>query len=210
MNYLQHETNRLVEVHWRLFANRYLYPYSTADLFDKAQTYPIAGKEILTLHPDDMILYSCLHGSGHLWFRLHWLKDLSQIILNNNTDWQKIISGSKGAECSIEASLLLSNIIYDTPVLVERYNKQSLKLVRMSLKSIASKAYSSDVRGLKSIMANKHKELLLRRTVRYRISVFSLFITRFSDWTVVSLPDSLFFLYPILHPFIWLFRKKKK
>jgi len=68
--YRSAENGCLVEVHWRLFSQRGLFPISTERVFEEKQELIIAGKPIHVLSKNHCIEHLCLHGALHQWFRL--------------------------------------------------------------------------------------------------------------------------------------------
>jgi hypothetical protein len=43
---------------------------------------------LTALAPEDLLLYLCLHGSRHLWFRLQWICDVAQLLHTHpDLDW---------------------------------------------------------------------------------------------------------------------------
>jgi Uncharacterised nucleotidyltransferase len=72
-------TGMLVEIDWKLS----LGPSSRSSqlLLGKSQQVRILpDAELTTLSEDNLVLYLCLHGSSHSWFRLKWLADVGALL----------------------------------------------------------------------------------------------------------------------------------
>ena len=81
---LLHEpTGLIIELHWRLNANPYLMP-ATIEASRQAVTF---GSDALeTLAPVDLVLYLCVHGAKHYWFRLKWLADVHALLAHDDAE----------------------------------------------------------------------------------------------------------------------------
>ena len=68
----------IVELHWRLFDNRYLLPdFASAE----AETVSLPGGMTLQALPRERaLLYMCVHGAEHAWSRLKWLADVGAML----------------------------------------------------------------------------------------------------------------------------------
>ena len=51
----------------------------------------IGKEQILTLTKEMHFIELCLHGSGHLWSRFHWLMDIAKILNDNDIDWPRVV-----------------------------------------------------------------------------------------------------------------------
>lgn len=67
----------LVELHWRLSGNPHLLPDAVSR---SRQTVAIGNVRVDTLAADDLLLYLCVHGARHFWFRLKWLADVHALL----------------------------------------------------------------------------------------------------------------------------------
>ncbi len=95
-----------IELHWEL-SPKYL-PFSP-DLEKLRQrmvaSYP-GGQKVMTLSPEDLLVYLCAHGAKHVWERLIWIADVAGLIhRHSNLDWRKILDLAVEQRC--ERVLLL-------------------------------------------------------------------------------------------------------
>src|SRR5262249_6659908 len=95
-----------VEAHWEL-SPRYL-PFSPG--FERLRqrmvpTYP-GGQLVMTLSPEDLLVYLCAHGAKHAWERLSWITDIAGLIQERSKiDWEVV--QALAAEQRCERVLLL-------------------------------------------------------------------------------------------------------
>ena len=47
---------------------------------DREKHVRIGGVPVRTLGPDDTLIYLCVHGSVHVWYRLFWLLDVAKLV----------------------------------------------------------------------------------------------------------------------------------
>ncbi len=214
LKYYNHDLKILVELHWRFFMHKYLYPIAMPEVFTRSVNVCVASFELNTLCQEDLIFYLCLHGGYHSWFRLHWLRDIANLLHLQNTNWHEVIRKAKnyGIENSVLEAVILSHIIYNTEIPEELKNQvksSSIWFIRQSLEAMLQRPYAESNRTFHNIVNKTRLVFHLRKSVRHRLSIWPVFNTRSSDWRRIKLPDQFFFLYFFLHPFLWFFRQKK-
>ncbi len=89
-----------VELHWEL-SPKYL-PFSP-DLERLRErmvpSYP-GGHTVMTLSPEDLLVYLCAHGAKHVWEKLIWVVDVAGLIRErSNLDWDRIYDLSVEQRC---------------------------------------------------------------------------------------------------------------
>jgi hypothetical protein len=82
--YQHPETNRIVELHWRLFDNPALMP--TELLPEPEEIAILPGFSVLALPAETDLIYLCVHGAEHAWSRLKWLADVGRIFARLRPD----------------------------------------------------------------------------------------------------------------------------
>jgi len=206
----------LIELHWRLFSQKTLLPIPIEKIFADSQELIVAGKAIRVLSPNHNFEFLCLHGSIHQWFRLLWLRDIAQILGDSNCNFGDILMHAKenNNERPVLQAILLANIFFGT---TNPLNKELFKEVN----GIVSHAATAIISEEKLILSHKLTRIRLpiykmnlKSGLRYKLSCWSILQPNFNDWKLVRLPDSLFFLYFPLRPFIWFYtfylKKKSK
>jgi len=84
--YFSSRAGVIQELHWRLTSNAALFPLDDAALWSRSDPVHLAGTDFLTLPDEEMFLYLCIHGSGHVWFRLKWLIDVAALLQRMGSD----------------------------------------------------------------------------------------------------------------------------
>ena len=79
-----HRTGLLVELHWRLFDNRWVMPVDGSKASIPLAIAPL--EQVLALPAVAEMTYLCLHGALHGWARLRWLADVNAIVVRESTD----------------------------------------------------------------------------------------------------------------------------
>ena len=183
-----------VELHWKLRG-----PWSSFDLI------PDSGLNMI-----DEFLYLCVHGTEHGWFRLKWLMDLPRMIIVSDFDWSQVSTRAGELNCSkqLEITLIiLENLqLIDLPdywegkLNVEKYRFQ----IEYILNAIAAETtfQENDVSRLRYF-----RYLRSFHAGTKNILIWKNFMTSHNDWKLIQLPEPLFFMYFILRPFFWLYRR---
>jgi hypothetical protein len=164
----------------------------------------------------DLLLYLCLHVAKHQWSRLKWLCDIAALLSTDLAiDWatwqQEIIA--LGMAHLVAQSLLLAQAFFAAPLPTQ------LNLLFQKIKStdqvVADYALFLTTYDDKYMIGGELNLFKFKRAVS-SLTLHQDFIRRCAefrrlwlvvdDWQVVRLPDSLFGLYYVLRPFLWLWR----
>src|SRR5579862_1388730 len=191
--------NNLLEVQWALQPRFYAVDFDVDSLFSRAVWVTVAGRQVKTLRPEDLLLVLSVHAAKHLWSRLIWICDIARIVRRENLDWDWVQSRARklGILRILHISLLLTS-----------------RLFRTSIPASLESAVLSD--GAASLLAGEI-EVIMRAGVPYdtqKVAYFRLmlrlrerpadrlrFLWRLAatpgpgEWQAVSLSRSLFPLY---------------
>jgi hypothetical protein len=210
-----------LELHWKLFGNKYLFPVTEEELWDNLITREFGGRVFSSFRPEYNFLYLVVHGSLHQWFRLGWLRDVALMLQNpGKLDTGFILQKTFkiGVERSLFQSLYLCRKLFGCDIPPEFANEMHKVervdlLVNRSLKAIhgaEGRVVTKKIARLKTpfYMAS------LRDEMKYKLACFAKLGTNAGDWDLIRIPDLLFFLYYPLRPFLYLynayFRKEKQ
>jgi hypothetical protein len=106
----------LVELHANLGMRGFPYRASFAELWDRRETVPLAGREIGTLRAEDLLLYLCVHGAKHQWERLSWICDIAAVLRSRpDLDWDHVQREAARLHCRrmLELGLCLPRVLFD-------------------------------------------------------------------------------------------------
>ena len=205
---MHRDTGCMVELHWRLFSQRSLFPVSTEQAFAERDELIIAGRSISVLSKEHNFEFLCLHGAIHQWFRLRWLRDISQLVESNSFSVEAVMRNAlkNGNERPVAQALVLSNIFFGSKELTCKVSDEYaiIWLVDQAIKAaINDESYTSS-RKVTRLRVPIYK-MKLKRGFRHKVESWKILNPNFTDWRRIALPDSLFFLYFILRPFLWFY-----
>jgi Uncharacterised nucleotidyltransferase len=83
-----------IELHWS-FSPRLFSQLQYRRLWDRLQPVSLAGRDVLTLAPEDSLLLLSVHGAKHKWGSLRWICDIAEIVhTHQRLDWEALIETS--------------------------------------------------------------------------------------------------------------------
>lgn len=106
------EDGSVVELHWAVTPRVISFPLDPEDLWRRREKVPFGGDTILTFSPEDLLLFLCVHGSKHFWYRLAWICDVAELIrAEKSMDWGQLIERSSqlGAQRMLFLGLVLAS-----------------------------------------------------------------------------------------------------
>lgn len=118
-NYYFHPEKKVpIEIHYRFFPNKYIDKKFNQLIPSLTKSFFVQNREVQVLSTEANLLFLILHGSNHQWFRLFWLKDLSDFITQKEINWPVIVKCSKnmGIEKVLVQSIFLTNLFFGTVV----------------------------------------------------------------------------------------------
>jgi hypothetical protein len=194
-----------VELKWNLVEDFFSFPLDQEALWERLQSIPINGKEVLTFSPEDLLIILCMHGATHLWPNLIWICDIAQLIdVHKDLNWESVLRHARTLRSERMLYLGLS---------------LSVRLLHASLPEEVEHRVEGD-----SVVKNLSQEVMEHLFVRsndppapWSNALFHLRVreclkdkllygtrlamtTTVEDWSFFCLPDSLFALYHLLRP----------
>ncbi len=206
--YLHKDERVVIELHWNITNPFSLFPLTFREAYKEYNTVTLNNHELRTLSHEHYLLYLAVHGSSHKWSRLHWLKDFSALLKASSKEQLnrafQVAEKLKLSKPLIQA-LWISHKIFDTPIDESFVNTKQIKnsfFFNTPLKSIPKPTQKLKKEKIKTIFYRWQ----IRKNAAYRFSLLFRLRTHFKDWETLKLPDSLFFLYYPLRPFLFLYR----
>jgi hypothetical protein len=206
--------NIKIEIHWRLHPGPGIEPKFT-DLWGRKRVSSLTNHPVYILGREDLFLFLVVHGARHGWSRLRWLVDIQQM-LNQGINWLEVNKLSErqghvhvvGQSIVLAAQLLNSNINNNMqPLLMSKSSRllaqEALfyleKMINLHTDPVPVDISLYHVRHLYSLMSKQQKVL-------YKLSFLFPFP---ADAQTLPLPKRLHFLYFLLRPFLWFWRKAR-
>jgi len=201
-----------LELHWRLFDNPRF--FTTEIESSTWMEVPILGKSSLqTLSTPNLLLYLCVHGANHMWFRLKWLADVQALLRQSGPEAiQQLEEDAKdhGCERAVGQALGLTRLLYGLPAAEFRLSRSAAVpgLVRSALRAMTAGNAASELEtvpfGTSRLAWARYR---LKREWRFWLhETGSLFVDE-HDRKGAHLPHSMRFLLPLLRLPLWLGRR---
>jgi hypothetical protein len=110
--------NTLIELHWRFINEQPFLLVDFSDLFEQSQSLSFHQQNIKLLGYQHLWLYQALHGTYTGWYRLHWLSDIAEMLVQNQPDWETLLASAKHYHCKrcLVETVALAGRIYNLPV----------------------------------------------------------------------------------------------
>ena len=194
-----------VEAHWRLSSLDFMFSDGISDLYDRRVSVEIGGQSVPMLGEDDLIDYLTLHGTAHSWHRLKWLYDIARA---------RQLGVSQSRQPGMRRAIAMRDRLMEAllpGVLGETDSGPTSGawlggwLARIALSQIVEDGLGPD--SPKKVLGRTLAVFLcaigVEKKLRYIYTLFSwpAFYERF------PLPPRLRFLYCILGPLYWVYRK---
>jgi hypothetical protein len=111
----------LADLHWHVLVtpsirSRFAVPLDA--LFERRRTVRLGGADVATLDTVDGLLYLCLHGSLSGGDQLVWLKDLDQMVVSEDVDWDELVRRAVLYRAGLVVAMQLerARVVLGTPV----------------------------------------------------------------------------------------------
>jgi len=210
-----HSTGLCVELHWNLYA----WPTEQVEsLWRESLADDFAGAALQHMDDDTLLLMLCDHGAKHAWFRLKWLSDIVMLLMEDRPQgWESLIARAEELDLkrTLAQAALLVRWIYGIPLAEElatviREEKRCAALCKPALEGLQKGAadlesFGKRMEGLQAVL-----QIWQRRPSLSWRTVLMPILTQPADYRDFPLPDSLFWLYIPLRPFLWLRRHYMK
>ena len=192
----------LLEVQWALQPRFYAVDFDMEGMFRRAVSAPVAGREMKTPSPEDLVIVLSVHAAKHMWTRLIWVCDIAQLMQLPEINWDQITceAQSLGIVRILNVTLLLAQHLLDAtmPLAIqnEAANDLQAQTWAQSIRERIASGYSFDTEAWRYFRAAMR--LRERRRDRMRF-LWRLAVTPGpSEWKSVHLPPALFPLYRLV------------
>jgi hypothetical protein len=194
-----------VEVHWRINPSCYCIDFDVEDVWPRANSAQLEGKEVSTLSPEDQLISLCIHGARHNWKEMKHICDVAGLAGGkNNLNWKKVISYARKRH--IEGILLLGLMLAEGLFRIQLPEEASSRLAQnFALQALALQLQHdlhADYEGSSRLM----DETIFWFKTRERLQDSLNCIIRLAieptpiDLMKTPLPIQLYPLYYLIHP----------
>ncbi len=205
--FTRHERRLIVELHWAVAAQHFAQPFAPEVFLEHYRETVINGTSIKTLLPEDLLLSLCVHGAKHLWERLSWLADVSELMaVEKNLNWQQLISSARHSGCErlLFLGLRLAQKLLGValPSEVEKAIKQEPGVETLT-DEISARLLTEDDqrRGVPGLLSQIIFQLKARRRIKDKIKYLRFVVSPTDeDLRLFNLPQPLTPFYYLLRP----------
>jgi Uncharacterised nucleotidyltransferase len=201
--FYQGQTGIAVDLHWQLSRTGVAFPVRSAEVWSKLRQVTIAGRTVLTLADEDLVLFLAAHGTKEAWRRLIWVSDFAELLRRcQNIDWAELLERAHRSHSlrSLLLAIHLACTLLDAPA--------PANLIDKACANSAVRALSERARGrmLSTVSEGELGEFmntLSTHDLLHRLwPVVTLLTTRtVGDYEAMPLPKSLWGAYYLIRPF---------
>jgi hypothetical protein len=194
-----------IDLHWELAPKLLHFGMRGERLRQRlTPTWP-GGKKVMTLAPEDLLLYLCAHAVMHCWGRLGWIADIARLIHQRpGFDWDLALAQAREqrSERTLFLGLLLAGDLLgaSVPAAVERQMRAD-KTVETLAARVGAWLFLSGG-SAPGLVARDLYYFKLQKGLRDKFGYLFRLLTapNVNDWDFLPLPASLSFLYPLVRP----------
>jgi hypothetical protein len=194
-----------LELHWRAIWDA---PDDSSRRWARSVACCWRGYSYQAMNPIDQALYLCSHGSDHRWFRAKWLGDMARMSASGLVDWEAALEEARrtNQERPVLVCLRLLREVHGFPVPAAPASARELPsfLIDRAVVELTAAPEPKQTSILFRLLKARY-DRLLRPQSTWK-SLAALAYSR-PDFRVLHLPDSLFWAYAPLRPFLWVWRR---
>jgi hypothetical protein len=204
-NYRDEKRRAVVELHTELTLRHFPVAPDIDRFAQRMVKVTVAGQEVRTLAPEDLLSALCVHGSKDFWERISWIADVAELIQRHtgfDWDWAFRTAESLRAERMLHVGLALANDLLQAPVQEEirkrvRDDAEALALAR----EVGERTLSRNLSGVSAGKRMRFRRRMVRGMLAgWRYSLRLAVIPAEEDWEMIQLPRLLAPLYLALRP----------
>ena len=193
-----------LDIHWR-FPDFLSGGLKAETAFRRKILVTLEGRQVYSLAPVDMLLFLCLHGSWHVWLKLSLVNDVARWLKSQDPwDWQGLLQYADRLGMrrrlllglSLATDLLGASVPYEVAAMV-RSDPVLLGLNESLKKKLLSHAIVDETFAERNLFQLKIRERLRDKLV---FALGHATVPHPTDWSWAPLPESLYWLYPIIRP----------
>jgi len=193
-----------LDIHWR-FPDFLSGGLKAETAFRRKILVTLEGRQVYSLAPVDMLLFLCLHGAWHVWLKLSLVNDVARWLeAQGPWDWQSLLQYADRLGMrrrlllglSLATELLGALVPYEVAAMV-RSDPVLLGLHDSLKKKLLSQAPMEEKFAERNLFQIKIRERL-REKLFFALAHAT--VPHTTDWSWAPLPESLYWLYPIIRP----------
>jgi len=183
------------------------FPLYVESLKDRLEPTTLAGKEILHISPEDLLLYLCIHGTKDGWMNLEQICCIAELVRGRpGLDWMLVSCLAKRLRCEriLFLGLFIAHDLFRVtlPEKVLRRIEGDTKVPKL-----ADKVYDRIFKELEYVPGDISSRFLWfqmevrgRFEEKIRYASYLIFRPTVEDWRKLPLPAQLWFLHYLYRP----------
>lgn len=200
-----HEDSKVnVDLHQGITPMHFALPLDFASLWSRLEPVSLAGKTVLNLPPEDLLLILCINGARDFWERrerLAQICDIAEVIrVHQDMDWNRVIeqASTLGSERILLLGLFLARDLLGCALPEKVLQRIHADPVVKSLAAQVCERLLGEATGPPKLFEGSLFYLKARERVQDKILYFV--TPNQNDRNILSLPKFLSFLYYPLRP----------
>jgi hypothetical protein len=200
-----------IDLHQSLTPKDFPFPLNFECLWERLQPISLAGKTVLSLSPEDLLLTLCTNVARDCWQereRLTQICDIAQLLrIHPAMDWEYLLEESDRLGCKriLFLGLLLASDLLGAAIPEQVLRKiQAKTVVKTLAKQVCEWLFpksDSPSRGMKKALFYFKVRERFQDKIPYLMHLSYLWIAPSqADLAFLPLPDSLYFLYYLVRP----------
>lgn len=116
--YVHPRDKTMIEFHWRFLNEKPLLAVPFSELIQQSLPLQFHNQTISVLGEAHFWLYQSIHGTYSGWYRLHWLTDIAEMLVQHPVEWDMLLELADKhycKRCLIEA-VALAGQVYQLPI----------------------------------------------------------------------------------------------
>lgn len=197
-SYVHPYSRIVIEVHWRLEPERGREP-SFDEMWSRKEISSLTSFPVYSLGREDLFFSLITHGFRHGWFRLRWITDINFIVYKE-INWREIVQMMQVYKFQRELSqifVLLTELLRTPRGLFPDNIVPDRRAIRLAV--LAANVINR--RG-------NRRYHFARKKIKHKIYLLLMVFTpRTEDIELLYFPKVLYFLYFVICPFLWTWRR---
>ncbi len=204
-NYRDEKRRAVVELHTELTLRHFPVDPDIDQFAQRLVKVMVAGQEVPTFAPEDLLSALCVHGSKDFWERISWIADVAELIQRHaDLDWDAAFRTAESlrVERMVHLGLALAEDLLQAPMPEEirkrvREDGEAVSVAR----EVQQRTLSRDLPGTGTRGRLRFRRRMVPGMLAgWRYSLRLAMIPAEEDWEMVQLPGALAPLYLALRP----------
>ncbi len=204
-NYRDEKRRAVVELHTELTLRHFPVAPDIDQFAQRLVKVMVAGQEVPTFAPEDLLSALCVHGSKDFWERISWIADVAELIQRHaDLDWDAAFRTAESlrVERMVHLGLALADDLLQAPMPAEirkrvREDGEAVSVAR----EVEQRTLSRDLPGASTGGRLRFRRRMVQGMLAgWRYSLRLAMVPAEEDWEMVQLPGPLAPLYLVLRP----------